>query len=166
MSAQREGDGRGRSVPLHCSGTTKTCSKFTHTTRNGAASATVAECSSAETTLREQVTDRMAPGVVRNARRSPALIVCQVLAPRNLPRSAAMAQRPQSAPDNLEKGKFLQHGPSPRHAGERHHHPLFRLGDQLPGTQGHRRLAVERSVALHEKFSRQSRRIASVEAAE
>jgi hypothetical protein len=50
----------------------------------------------------------------RNLRRSPALIVCQLGGPRNVPRAAAMAQRwsarlpiLQSAPNDLQKGKFV-----------------------------------------------------------
>jgi hypothetical protein len=47
-------------------------------------------------------------------------------------------------------GRGLHHVLLPRDAGERHHQLFFRLGDQLPGIQGHLRagLAVERSVAL------------------
>ena len=49
-------------------------------------------------------------------------------------------------------GRGLHHLPSPGHAGQRHHHGLFRLGDQLPGIQGHggADLAVERSVGMAE----------------
>ena len=69
-------------------------------------------------------------------------------------------------------GRRLYDVPSPGHAGQRHHHRLFRLGDQLPGIQGHRGadLAVERPDATgrrqYDELARQSRRIAPVEAAE
>ena len=33
-------------------------------------------------------------------------------------------------------GRRLHHLPSPGHAGQRHHHRIFRLGDQLSGIQG------------------------------
>ena len=47
-------------------------------------------------------------------------------------------------------GRGLHHVPSSRHPGQRHHHRLFRLGDELPGIQGDggADLAVERPVAL------------------
>jgi hypothetical protein len=118
----------------------------------------------------------------RNPRRSPALIVCQVGAPQNVPRAAAMAQcarerirRSYSSRQMIHRRKSLWPTRNPlgettprahvtdrwrrawsaprsitRHAGERHHRRLFRLGDQLSGIQGHRRagLAVERFVTL------------------
>src|SRR5262249_39778105 len=35
-------------------------------------------------------------------------------------------------------GRRLHHLPSPGHAGQRGHHGVFGLGDELPGIQGHR----------------------------
>ena len=49
-------------------------------------------------------------------------------------------------------GRGLHHLPPSGHAGQRHHHRLFRLGDQLPGIQGDggAGLAVERPDRLAE----------------
>ena len=69
-------------------------------------------------------------------------------------------------------GRRLHDLPPSRHAGQRRHHRVFRLGDQLPGIQGDggAGLAVERAVAngrrIMRSFARESRRIAPVEAAE
>ena len=38
--------------------------------------------------------------------------------------------------DRVATGRGLHDLPPPRHAGQRHHHRLFGLGDQLPGIQG------------------------------
>ncbi len=52
-------------------------------------------------------------------------------------------------------GRGLHHVPPSRHAGQRRHHRLFRLGDQLPGIQGDggAGLAVQRAVATGRRIT-------------
>ena len=66
--------------------------------------------------------------------------------PRRRDHAARADHRPRGA------GRGLHHVPPPGHAGQRHHHGLLRLGDQLPGIQGHggADLAVERPDRLAE----------------
>ena len=55
-------------------------------------------------------------------------------------------------------GRGLYDVPPPEHAGQRHHHRLLRLGDQLSGIQGDRRAgrAVQRPVRLADRIQRAS----------
>ena len=54
--------------------------------------------------------------------------------------------------ERVRAGRRLHHLPPPGDAGQRHHHRLLRLGDQLPGIQGDggAGIAVERAVRVAE----------------
>ncbi len=70
--------------------------------------------------------------------------------PRRRDDAARADHRPRGA------RRRLHDLPPPGHAGERHHHRLLRLGDQLPGIQGDRRagLALQRPDRLAARVRR------------
>ena len=105
------------------------------------------------------------PSARRRGARHPRRRLGQACEPRRRDDPARADHRAGGA------GRRLHHVPPSRHAGQRGHHRLFRLGDQLPGIQGDggAGFAVERSVAMAgglRQSARQSRRIAPPEAAE
>ncbi len=108
------------------------------------------QCRRPDPAHRQRDLARGRPAGDPSARRRGARHPRRRLVPAQEPRRRNHAARADHRACRARRG--LHHLPSPGHAGQRHHHGVFRLGDQLPGIQGHggADLAVERSVRLAE----------------